>query len=139
MKELKMGQLVEIKNTTMHNRGFSSTRIFIKTGKDKSAICVREGDHDAYLRGESFDTYTWDWGYWRVIKEREYVPYDHSHLSHLIGRVIKSKDKDDDGYMSSITGGNHRGILLSDEFSDYEELLHDYVFEDGSPCGELVE
>ena len=77
----------------------------------------------------------WDWicRDYRVKKEPKYpkyIPFTFEDAEHLIGKPVKHKK---DSWVEIITYCN------KNETSScmYEDLLRDYTFLDGSPCGKL--
>lgn len=80
---------------------------------------------------------SWNWSLtdYRVkeeSKQPKYVPFTFEDAEHLIGKPVKHKK---DSWVEIITYCN------KNETSScmYEDLLRDYTFLDGSPCGKLKE
>lgn len=76
----------------------------------------------------------WNWAVcdYRIKQEPEYVPFTFEDAEFLIGKPVKHKK---DSWVEIITYCN------KNETSScmYEDLLRDYTFLDGSPCGKLKE
>ena len=74
----------------------------------------------------------WNWSKYdyRVKTEHEYIPFTFEDAKQLIGKIVKSKESN---WVEMI-------IWCSDtstSVADYEDLLSDNTFLDGSPCGKL--
>ena len=74
--------------------------------------------------------WNWDNYDYRVKQATEYVPFTFKDAEFLIGKVVKHKK---DKWVELIT------YCSENETSScmYEDLLSDYTFLDGSPCGKL--
>ena len=77
----------------------------------------------------------WDWSItdYRVKeepKEPQYVPFTFEDAEFLIGKLVKSKNKN---WIEMIIWCSNAGTSAD----DYEDLLSDNTFLDGSPCGKL--
>lgn len=77
----------------------------------------------------------WDWPMYdyRVKeepKEPKYIPFTFEDAEFLIGKVVKSKGKN---WVEIIAWCGD----ISTSVDNYETLLSDYIFLDGSPCGKL--
>ena len=59
-------------------------------------------------------------------------PFDYSHAKQLIGKVVTSKENT---CVKIITGVSESGVTISDDFAYFSDLLEEFVFIDGSPCG----
>ena len=72
---------------------------------------------------------------YRIKSQPEYIPFDFSDAKQLIGKVVKAKD----GSVFFIIGrvGEVSSITLGSKKYSYRELLEEYTFLDGSPCGKL--
>lgn len=86
------------------------------------------------------DLPVWDWAHfdYRVRPEPKYAPYD----------SVEEIDKDKwivtkDGMAAYRIGAMDTGddtvYLVSYDWIDLKELFEHYVYEDGTPCGKLVE
>ena len=64
--------------------------------------------------------------------EPEYIPFTFDDAKDLVGRCIKSKDGTK---MQTIVHLNQNHVFAGVGQMDYEWLLEDYTFLDGSPCG----
>ena len=85
---------------------------------------------------KTYNTY-WNWNDsdYRIIPEKKLVPFDISDAGFLIGKTIKSKIKNK---YDMIIGVVDKGIIIADYYKYYEELLSDFTFTDGTPCGKEV-
>jgi len=134
MSKYKMGEKILV-------RGFSSNdwneRIFIKDGKNKSAICVMEEEKKKYFSGEDFMTQMWE--YHKKLPEKKYVPFTWEDRDLLRGRWIKSKE--DDKELMIIGFSKEEVFLIHTDQGDiyHKGVLDFYTFLDGTPCGKLVE
>ena len=74
--------------------------------------------------------WNWDSYDYRIKPATEYVPFTFEDAEFLIGKPVKHKK---DSWVEVITYCNEN------ETSScmYEDLLRDYTFLDGSPCGKL--
>lgn len=72
---------------------------------------------------------------YRVKPKLEYVPFDFSDGQILIIKVIKNKNQNLIGMITQIY---EDGVTIGGNlFSTFEDLLEDWTFSDGSPCGKL--
>lgn len=78
----------------------------------------------------SWNWYSFDYRVKEEPKQPEYIPFTFEDAEHLIGKSVKHKK---DSWVEVITYCN------KNETSScmYEDLLRDYTFLDGSPCGKL--
>ena len=109
----------------------------MKTIKEKIAVMQAFADgKEIELRlltdSEYYDCKNpgWNWGNYdyRVKPTSEYIPFTFEDAEFLIGKLVKSKN-----WIEMI-------IWCSDtstSATDYETLLSDNTFIDGSPCGKL--
>jgi len=72
---------------------------------------------------------------YRIKPEPKRIPFDFSDAKTLIGRAVMHKDK---RIFCIITDLTKVDIWLSNECKKYDELLSDYKFLDGTPCGKEV-
>ena len=79
----------------------------------------------------------WNWVHikYRVKEEPELVPFSYEDAELLIGKVLKHKHSAD--YVV-VTRVSKPLVSLNGFNSYYEELLDDFTFLDGSPCGKFV-
>jgi hypothetical protein len=70
---------------------------------------------------------------YRIKPDPKLIPFDFSDAEILIGRAVKSKDGK---IVSVITNLTIDIVWLGDERIFYDELLSDYTFLDGTPCGQ---
>jgi predicted dithiol-disulfide oxidoreductase (DUF899 family) len=70
---------------------------------------------------------------YRIKPQPKLIPFDFSDAEMLIGRMIKSKDGK---IVSVITDLTNIYIWLSNDCKTYNQLLSDYTFLDGTPCGQ---
>jgi hypothetical protein len=131
MKELKMGDLVEIRTV-----GSWGERIFIKHGFN-GIVVVHPKDRGRYCNGYGFVSNFFSGGQWRRIKEKTYRPFTWEERDQLCGKWIKHKDDDNSIYM--IIQIEKDGIYTGDFYRDYKELLEwffcDIEGETGLPVG----
>ena len=73
---------------------------------------------------------------YRIKPQPQLIPFDFSDAEMLIGRAVKSKDGK---IVSVITNLTIDIVWLVAERIFYDELLSDYTFLDGTPCGKEVE
>lgn len=99
--------------------------------------------------GERIQVYTEDkddWWYWpyyclEKVEEKKYVPFDLSleeDRAKLRGAWVRPKDC----YPNAdhlIRGISNITVWFGDSYLNAQELLNEYEFIDGSPCGKLVE
>jgi|GEM_PF-5113177 len=72
---------------------------------------------------------------YRLKPERKLVPFTIDDASSFRDRWITNKQ--DDYYQ--ITSYDKHGILTDLAFINYKQLMEDYQFDDGLPCGKYVE
>ena len=70
-----------------------------------------------------------DYNY-RVKEAPEYIPFTFEDAEFLIGKIVSSKKKQ---YKVMIFECNKKSV----QHYTYEELLNNWTFLDGSPCGKL--
>ena len=70
----------------------------------------------------------WDWHRNDYRVKPEYIPFTFEDAEFLIGKVVKHKKEN---YLAVIT------LCLNEitNMGDFKELLDDFTFLDGSPCG----
>ena len=110
-----------------------------------------EGDEIEFTTWVSDNDPDWNWvdQSYRTKPEPKYKPYEFTleNLKHLLGNVIKSKNKDDDWpYLINsinisdtvtpikIVYKNGKVVNIS-----LQTLFEEFTWEDGSPCGEIIE
>ena len=59
-------------------------------------------------------------------------PFDYSHAEQLIGKAVKLKKH---GIISLITEVGRNTILIGNQSFDFSDLLEEFTFLDGTPCG----
>ena len=77
------------------------------------------------------------WSYYteyRIKPTTEYVPFDFTDAEFLIGKVVKHKDLKE---VDLILGVTVHSVCLSISCISFEDLLKNYTFLDGTPCGKL--
>jgi hypothetical protein len=92
-------------------------------------------DWDDVIEGHS----AWDTNsfIYRIAPEPKLVPFTHEDAEQLIGKAIKDRG---DTVILLITGIVMQSIYLSMSGErDYLELMENYTFLDGTPCGRYVE
>ena len=124
MKELKMGDEVEIYGNDEWEK-----RIFVKKGQCNGIICVHSETEGMFKNDKSFHT-TW-WKKWRIPEEKKYRPFTFEDRELFLGRWVKNKNNNTEIALNIIS-------LTTVENCDYEFLLSNYTFLDGSPCGKEV-
>jgi hypothetical protein len=70
---------------------------------------------------------------YRIKPQPQLIPFDFSDAEMLIGRMVKSKDGK---IFSVITDLTHNTVWMSNACKNYDELLSDYTFLNGTPCGQ---
>jgi hypothetical protein len=133
MKELKMGDIVEVK---AYNWKLWESRIFIKNGLNGGVICVNEMSKDNFDEGKDFITTLWKKEEWRIPEEKSYRSFTWEERERLRGIGIKRKD------------GTHEATII--EFSifngvpfvhtslrqiAFRQLLEDYTTLNGDVLG----
>ena len=71
---------------------------------------------------------------YRLKPEPEYIPFDFSDANKLIGKAVKAKDS---SHLMLITIVDLIHVRISQAWIKYQELLDDYIFLNGTPCGKL--
>jgi hypothetical protein len=139
MKELKVGDLVEVSND---NENWYKAK-WIKEGHHKSAICVNSVDNERFDRGNDFKVVMWT--YYRRIPEVKYIPYTNETLpKDIIGKVVRDKEKPGDAFMITsiqldrVVIGNV-AYLLSKMFDEYEYFDVNNPEAPGVPFGQKIE
>jgi hypothetical protein len=79
---------------------------------------------------------SWNWGSskYRVKLQPQYQPFDFTDAKSLIGRIVKSKNND---YIGMITSVNKHSVIIGDVFIIHKTLLTDFLFLDDSICGKF--
>ena len=74
----------------------------------------------------------WDWSTtdYRVKPEPEYIPFTFEDAEFLLGKVVKNKKEN---FLTVITWCFNEAVNMG----DFKQLLCDYTFLDGSPCGKI--
>ena len=70
---------------------------------------------------------------YRIKPQPKLIPFDFSDAEMLIGRMVKSKDGE---IFSVITDLTHNTVWMSNDCKTYDELLSDFTFLNGTPCGQ---
>jgi hypothetical protein len=73
---------------------------------------------------------------YRIKPQPQLIPFDFSDAEMLIGRAVKMKDG---SIFSIITDLTKSEIWFGEDFKDYDELLSDFTFLYGEPCGKEVQ
>ncbi len=136
-KELKIGDIVEVNIEHLYEPEWIDA-IFIKHGNAGSIICVTGWYRNDYLDGLSFPTNRWEHDVWRIKKEIEYIPFTYEDKELLKGKWIKNKDSDLKS-LFLIFSIHEESIEISGNEFMYVDLLHNYTFDDGTPCGKVKE
>ena len=71
---------------------------------------------------------------YRVKLNPEYIPFDFTDAEFLTGKVVKAKNSN---WVLMITACNNSHCYSDGICFLYEELLSNFTFLDGSPCGKL--
>jgi hypothetical protein len=69
-------------------------------------------------------------------RRTQLIPFDFSDAKMLIGRAVK---RNDGVHVAMIAGLTYDYVWISNEVVNYSELLSDYTFLDGTPCGKEVQ
>lgn len=72
----------------------------------------------------------WDWRTCDYRVKEKYVPFTFEDAEFLIGKIVKRKTHNYTAMIISCT-------QLGTSVDDWEHLLDDFTFLDGSPCGKL--
>jgi hypothetical protein len=72
---------------------------------------------------------------YRIKPQPQLIPFDFSYAEMLIGRAVKSNDGE---IFSVITDLTHNTVWMSNACKNYDELLSEFTFLDGEPCGKEV-
>ena len=107
-------------------------RIFVKNGKDDSVICVHNNDSNAFKNGIHFNTIPWR--YYKIPQEPEWMPFDSDDSDKLIGNPVINI-KTGNYYLITVIQGC--GVSIHNNFYNFNELLANFTFTDGSHCGKL--
>lgn len=87
-----------------------------------------------YWVHETEPTFNCDTEY-RIKPKPKLVPFDFSDGQRLIIRPVKNKNQN---LIGMITQVDDDGVTVGGNlFSTFEDLLDDWTFSDGSPCGKL--
>jgi len=71
----------------------------------------------------------------RIKPEPKYIPFTFEDAEFLIGKLIKDKHTNS---IFIIIGVNAVGIMITiDNYISFKNLLENYTFLDGSPCGKI--
>jgi hypothetical protein len=70
---------------------------------------------------------------YRIKPEPQLIPFDFSDAEMLIGRMVKSKDGK---IVSVITDLTRNTVWMSASDKSYNELLSEFTFLNGTPCGQ---
>ena len=73
---------------------------------------------------------------YRIKPQPQLIPFDFSDAEMLIGRAVKSKDGE---IVSVITDLTRNTVWMSNACKNYDELLSNYTFLYGEPCGKEVQ
>jgi hypothetical protein len=73
---------------------------------------------------------------YRIKPQPQLIPFDFSHAEMLIGKAVRNKDGK---IVCVITDLTKSTVWMSNECKTYDELLSDYTFLDGTPCGKEVQ
>ena len=92
---------------------------------------------------EGNKTPSWDWWHYcySIVpeKQKKYVPFDKSDAEYLIRKKVTSKHVNVHNNELEIKFIGIDGVqLVNNSFHSYEELLSDFTFLDGKPCGKEV-
>ena len=72
---------------------------------------------------------------WRVKPESQLVPFTFEDAEFLIGKAVRNKESK---YIATITSVREFDCRIFID-TDFNYLLENFTFLDGSPCGKLVE
>jgi hypothetical protein len=72
---------------------------------------------------------------YRIKPEPKLIPFDFSDAEMLVNKIVKSKDG---SIVSLITDAGIGKVWVGKWGDTYDNLLKDYTFLDGSPCGKEV-
>jgi len=131
MNELKMGDTIEVRFTE-----FSDTwaeRVYIKSGLNGGAICVARDEKENYFRGDDFKTNLFHSGLWRRLEEKKYRPFTWEEKHQIAGFWVRHKKSMNETMITELYFMNY--VKIQDEKISFTELLENYIFLDGSPCG----
>ena len=81
----------------------------------------------------SFDFCSWEY---RIKPSPKIVPYTFDDAEHLIGRVVKHKKRPE---LMVVTLVNSNGVGIANTCYTFSDLVNDFTFPDGRPCGNIVE
>lgn len=73
---------------------------------------------------------------YRIKKQSELIPFDFSDAEKLIAKAMKRKTT---GVYCLITFVSDLGVEISGYFIPFYELLKQFTFLDGTPCGKIKE
>jgi len=126
MNELKWGDKVEVH----FNHGIAVERIFIHEYNDGSCGCVFDSSEDDFNNGLSFNVMKREKDQWRRIPEKKLISFDFSDADFLRDKWVRGKES-----TGKIVATDDYGVLSGKAYSTWEELLREFTFLDGSPCG----
>lgn len=72
---------------------------------------------------------------YRIKPEPKYIPFTWEDREELRGKWLKRKDYNVEKLPTTIC---NKDVMIGDQFYSYKELLKDFTFLDGTPCGKLV-
>jgi hypothetical protein len=73
---------------------------------------------------------------YRIKPQPNMIPFDFSDAEMLIGRAVRNKDGK---IVSVITDLTKSTVWMSNDCKTYDELLSDFTFLNGTPCGKEVQ
>lgn len=132
---LKRGDKVEV-----GNGGGKFNRIFVTyiEGAISPYVCVSFGREENFHNGEQFSITLWK--YAQRIIEPEYRPLTSQEMKELVGKKIKKKNEIRDvTWFTLHSSGRYCIVLDSGVQVTPKELLQDYTYYNGTPCGVEVE
>ena len=126
MEELKMGDTIEVSDEL---RGWVK-RIYIQEGFE-GVLCVAKRHEEEFRKGKSFDLT--HWRSWRRLEEKKYRPFTWEEKHQIAGFWVRHKKSMDETMITELYFMNY--VKIQDEKISFTELLENYIFLDGSPCG----
>jgi hypothetical protein len=130
-KDLKEGDEILV----MAHEGIWKKRILLCVDTYGSVIIVACGWEAAYWQGKDYNIYKYPKDQWKPIEKPKLVPF--SFEDDLLGRKIVAKANKNIKSMITIQGAVTVDNGLNG-LMPYAELLENYEFLDGSPCGKEV-
>lgn len=132
--ELKVGDKVRI--TRNWDREETGGRLNAPINITNKIGVIKDKDHNSYEILLDEESVSWFYPYFVLEKVvEEWIPFTFE--DDLVGRKVKLKNSD---YIVLIVAQTGQDVnVIGDGWIVFQELLDNYIFLDGSPCGKLKE